>query len=47
MKRIRSESVGNWELFEKAIAQLERNRFKVVQAKDAEEACEHRAQRDG
>ena len=40
VKRIRSESVGNWELFEKAIAQLEKEQFKVVQAKDAKEACD-------
>ncbi|HSB06707.1 MAG TPA: LUD domain-containing protein [Thermodesulfobacteriota bacterium] len=39
IKRIRSESVGNWDLFEKAIAQLEQNKFRVLQAKDAEEAC--------
>jgi L-lactate utilization protein LutB len=39
IKRVRSESVGNWDLFENAIAQLERNRFRVVQAKDAREAC--------
>jgi L-lactate dehydrogenase complex protein LldG len=40
VKRIRSESVGNWDLFQKAISSLEKNQFKVVQAKDSEEACE-------
>ena len=40
VKRIRSESVGNWDLLEKAISQLEKNKFKVLQAKDAKEACD-------
>jgi L-lactate dehydrogenase complex protein LldG len=40
VKRIRSESVGNWDLFQKAISSLEKNQFKVVQAKDSEKACE-------
>src|SRR4030043_66570 len=40
VKRIRSESVGNWDLFEEAISRLEKNRFKVLQAKDGREACE-------
>jgi L-lactate utilization protein LutB len=40
VKRIRSESVGNWELFEKALSRLEKNQFNVIQAKGAEEACE-------
>ena len=40
VKRIRSESVGNWDLFEKALSCLEKNQFRVLQAKDAEEACE-------
>jgi L-lactate utilization protein LutB len=40
VKRIRSESVGNWDLFEEAISRLEQNRFKVLQAKDGQEACE-------
>jgi L-lactate utilization protein LutB len=40
VKRIRSESVGNWDLFEKAIAQLKKNQFHVLQAKDAKEACD-------
>ncbi|OGP93503.1 MAG: hypothetical protein A2156_11430 [Deltaproteobacteria bacterium RBG_16_48_10] len=39
VKRVRSESVGNWDLYEKALSHLEKNQFKVVQAKDAEEAC--------
>jgi len=40
VRRIRSESVGNWDLFEEAISRLEMNRFKVLQAKDGQEACE-------
>jgi L-lactate utilization protein LutB len=40
IKRIRSESVGNWDLLQKAIASLEKNQFKVIQAKDSKEACE-------
>jgi L-lactate utilization protein LutB len=40
VKRIRSESVGNWSLLQKAISRLEQNRFKVLQARDAREACE-------
>jgi len=40
VNRIRSESVGNWDLLQKAISTLERNRFKVIQAKDSAEACE-------
>jgi L-lactate dehydrogenase complex protein LldG len=40
VKRIRSESVGNWVLFEEAISHLEKNQFKVIQAKDSKEACE-------
>ena len=40
VKRIRSESVGNWELFERALSRLKKNQFNVVQAKDAKEACE-------
>jgi len=40
VKRVRSESVGNWDLFEEAISRLEKNRFKVLQAKDGQEACE-------
>jgi L-lactate dehydrogenase complex protein LldG len=40
VKRIRSESVGNWDLFDKALSNLEKNQFRVVQAKDANEACE-------
>jgi L-lactate utilization protein LutB len=40
VKRIRSESVGNWELFEQALSRLRKNQFNVVQAKDAKEACE-------
>jgi L-lactate dehydrogenase complex protein LldG len=40
VKRIRSESVGNWDLLREAISCLEKNKFKVIQAKDSEEACE-------
>jgi L-lactate dehydrogenase complex protein LldG len=40
VKRIRSESVGNWDLFEEAISRLQMNRFKVLQAKDGQEACQ-------
>src|SRR4030042_5535148 len=40
VKRIRSESVGNWDLLKEAISNLEKNQFKVVQAKDSKEACE-------
>lgn len=39
VKRIRSESVGNWELLEEAISCLKKNQFKVIQAKDSTEAC--------
>ena len=39
VKRIRAESVGNWELLDKAIARLEKNQFRVIQARDGEEAC--------
>ena len=40
VKRIRSESVGNWDLLQKAISSLKKNQFKVTQAKDSKEACE-------
>jgi L-lactate utilization protein LutB len=40
VKRIRSESVGNWDLLQKAISRLEGNQFKVIEAKDSKEACE-------
>jgi L-lactate dehydrogenase complex protein LldG len=40
VKRIRSESVGNWDLLREAISCLEKNKFKVIQAKDSKEACE-------
>ncbi len=40
VKRIRSASVGNWDLLQEAISRLEKNQFKVVQAKDSKEACE-------
>ena len=40
VKRIRSESVGNWDLLREAVTRLEKNQFKVIQALDAGEACE-------
>jgi L-lactate dehydrogenase complex protein LldG len=40
VKRVRSESVGDWDLLQKAISRLEKNQFKVLQAKDSKEACE-------
>jgi L-lactate utilization protein LutB len=40
IKRIRSQSLGNWDLLQKAISSLEKNQFKVIQAKDSKEACE-------
>src|SRR5512135_1075883 len=40
IKRIRSESVGNRELLQKAIVSLEKNQFRVIQASDSKEACE-------
>jgi L-lactate utilization protein LutB len=40
MKRIRSEAVGDWDLLQEAISHLEKNQFKVLQAKDSKEACE-------
>lgn len=39
LKRIRSSSLGNPDLLKEAISNLEKNRFKVLQAKDSEEAC--------
>ena len=39
VNRIRSQSMGNQDLLEEAIAHLEKNRFKVLRAKDGEEAC--------
>lgn len=40
LKRIRSVSLGNEDLLKEAISTLEKNRFKVLQAKDSEEACQ-------
>lgn len=40
VKRIRSSSLGNWDLLQEAIHHLEKNQFKVFQAKDSVEACE-------
>ena len=39
VKRIRSQSLGNPDLLEEAIANLEKNQFKVLRARDAAEAC--------
>ncbi|MBM4279054.1 MAG: 4Fe-4S dicluster domain-containing protein [Deltaproteobacteria bacterium] len=39
VKRIRSQSLETPDLLEEAIAHLEKNRFKVLRAKDGEEAC--------
>ena len=40
VKRIRSESVGNWDLLDKAISRMKGNQFKVIEARDSKEACE-------
>ena len=40
VKRIRSGSVGNWGLLKEAVSRLEKNQFKVIQARDSREACE-------
>ena len=40
VKRIRSESVGNPDLLQKAISSLGKNQFRVFQATDSKEACE-------
>ncbi len=40
VKRIRSESLGNWTLLQEAIKRLEMNQFKVFQAKDSKEALD-------
>jgi len=40
IKRIRSSSLGNWDLLQEAVTRLEKNRFRVFQANDAQEACE-------
>src|SRR4030042_169400 len=39
VKRIRSQSLGNPDLLGEAIAHLAKNKFKVLRAKDAAEAC--------
>lgn len=39
VKRIRSQSLETPDLLEETIAHLEKNRFKVLRAKDGEEAC--------
>ncbi len=40
IKRIRSSSLGNRELLTEAIDHLQKNQFRVLQAKDGQEACE-------
>lgn len=40
VKRIRSSSLGNWDLLQEAIRHLEKNQFRVFHAKDSGEACE-------
>src|SRR4030042_5701698 len=40
VKRIRSSSLENWDLLQEAISHLDKNQFKVFQAKDSGEACE-------
>jgi L-lactate dehydrogenase complex protein LldG len=40
VKRIRSESVGNRGLLQKAISRMKGNQFKVIEAKDSKDACE-------
>ncbi len=40
IKRIRSSSLGNRELLKEAIDHLQKNQFRVIQAKDSQEACE-------
>jgi len=40
VKRVRSESVGNWDLLQEAISHLKKNQFKVIEAKDSKEVCE-------
>ena len=40
VKRIRSDSVGNWDLLQEAISHMEKNQFKVIQAKNSKEAHE-------
>jgi L-lactate utilization protein LutB len=40
IKRIRSSSLGNRELLTEAIDHLQKNQFRVIQAKDSQEACE-------
>jgi len=40
VKRVRSGSVGNWDLLQEAISHLKKNQFKVIEAKDSKEVCE-------
>jgi L-lactate dehydrogenase complex protein LldG len=40
IKRIRSSSLGSQDLLDEAITHLEKNQFKVFQAKDSQTACE-------
>lgn len=40
LKKVRSSTLGDWTLLQKAISRLEGNQFRVLQAKDGQEACE-------
>ncbi len=40
LKKVRSSALGDWDLLMKAIARLEGNQFRVLQARDGQEACE-------
>jgi L-lactate dehydrogenase complex protein LldG len=40
VKRVRIESLGNWDLLGEAITALEKNQFKVIRAGDSKEACD-------
>ena len=40
VKRVRTESLGNWDLLGEAITALEKNQFKVFRAGDSKEACD-------
>lgn len=40
LKKVRSSALGDWSLLKKAIARLEGNQFRVLQARDGQEACE-------
>lgn len=40
LKQVRSSALGDWHLLRKAITRLEGNQFRILQAKDGQEACE-------